>query len=1254
MLEHVESPASFLGELRRVLLPGGNCYLTAINRHALRDPHFGDRRARAVELLATSLLVLATSSGRAGVVALPVHSSAIQVDAGGDVYLVNPDSDTAARLSPVAGGIQTKRWEHAVGAHPRTLAVVGGTVYTANQDDDSLSMLSGSDGSRAHADVPLGFGCAPFGIAASPAGDRLYVSCQGTRELVVLGSDLTPIARLGLDWPAPRGLAVSGDGRHVYVAHFLTVEPSNDAHVSEVDATTLALTPRRVLTVPADRRTCETVSSGQGTTNDLNVVALTPPGSPVANQLWVGGTLENNLAKGLFERYAGFRDRPEKALFDLPCPADDLSMSCRFESFPRGNGAAAVKRNLFTPSFHDITRAVVWKLDLESGAVMGKLDLDGASNATDLVFSADGTVAYVVDQMVHTLYVFNTRRGQDGNPATLFAPVAKLGPFGADPSRPCDGEPTASVTDEAPFILPPEVQITALHAGDPVKLEGASASVVSTGVDFDTRTYQTTLAARLADPAAPMPTARMRRVPDAIGTAPMGIALSPDGCVAYVANYLARNVVAVAAKGGDPACTGSGPTVDFRCAADVGRPCQSELDCAGGGFCGHPGGGSCTSDGDCPLGGGPCIASRSCVPLVVGDPVATTGSDPVPPEILDGKILFNTAARDASLPNGLGLSAPAPLFDGVQKGCEDDPAGSPCRTDADCSAGSRCVVASMPGEVVSTSHEASYVACTTCHVDFGGQDGRTWDFSQFGSSLRNTMDLRGRAQAAPGTCDAALAADAARGGAPCHFDAECGSGSLPNACHYDPTDDTKFPPHLSLADRARFLNPMMTVHWNGDRMEVEGFEFTYRSLLGAGDCDGRETDPTRCLGALLPRSLLVSTAAIPAGGGFESDLRSTLRNLEVSDLRGRRFDASVRLTHVADFVYSLTRFPRNPFLGERNEAPSEAAERGRRLFNDTKTQCAACHEGPSATTELFTDRRPNPDFVRAEPPGAATNNPFLRHAVSTENLFDLTDPFVVASANRTFQNETAPIPASRGPLLDYVTPVLTDVWNTAPYLHDGSAATLLDVIRFCNTRRTDCGQPGLGRNINDLHGRTSFLTPQQLNDLVAFQKAPHGPVAAGAESVVKAGQFALRTVLLKFGKRPGRGRFRIVGTATPGSLPVDPKTGGLSLTLAVPAGEAMVVHLTEAPAQKVKGGRHRFSYRTPRSDPPVTIHLTRLEFGDYRLVVNGRRADLSALDNGALDVTVALVTGQTQFVENRVLTARNDGRTLVLGNRRRW
>jgi ubiquinone/menaquinone biosynthesis C-methylase UbiE len=41
VLEHVRSPRAFLAELRRVLVPGGHAYLTAINRHALRDPHFG-------------------------------------------------------------------------------------------------------------------------------------------------------------------------------------------------------------------------------------------------------------------------------------------------------------------------------------------------------------------------------------------------------------------------------------------------------------------------------------------------------------------------------------------------------------------------------------------------------------------------------------------------------------------------------------------------------------------------------------------------------------------------------------------------------------------------------------------------------------------------------------------------------------------------------------------------------------------------------------------------------------------------------------------------------------------------------------------------------------------------------------------------------------------------------------------------------------------------------------------------------------
>jgi YVTN family beta-propeller protein len=40
---------------------------------------------------------------------------------------------------------------------------------------------------------------------------------------------------------------------------------------------------------------------------------------------------------------------------------------------------------------------------------------------------------------------------------------------------------------------------------------------------------------------------------------------------------------------------------------------------------------------------------------------------------------------------------------------------------------------------------SGYIACASCHNE-GGQDGRVWDFSQFGEGLRNTVILRGHGQ----------------------------------------------------------------------------------------------------------------------------------------------------------------------------------------------------------------------------------------------------------------------------------------------------------------------------------------------------------------------------------------------------------------------------------------------------------------------------------------------------------------------------
>lgn len=59
-----------------------------------------------------------------------------------------------------------------------------------------------------------------------------------------------------------------------------------------------------------------------------------------------------------------------------------------------------------------------------------------------------------------------------------------------------------------------------------------------------------------------------------------------------------------------------------------------------------------------------------------------------------------------------------------------------------------------------------------------------------------------------------------------------------------------------------------------------------------------------------------------------------------------------------------------------------------------------------------------------------------------------------------------------GPLDGFDSPTLLGVWETAPYLHDGSAKTLRDVLTVKN--------PG------DLHGYVSHLSPEQLDQLVAY------------------------------------------------------------------------------------------------------------------------------------------------------------------------
>lgn len=99
----------------------------------------------------------------------------------------------------------------------------------------------------------------------------------------------------------------------------------------------------------------------------------------------------------------------------------------------------------------------------------------------------------------------------------------------------------------------------------------------------------------------------------------------------------------------------------------------------------------------------------------------------------------------------------------------------------------------------------------------------------------------------------------------------------------------------------------------------------------------------------------------------------------------------------------------------------QAAARGRVLFFDPQIGCGNCHQGPNLT---------------------------ISGAGGRARVFDV----------------------GTGKKLDV--PSLYYLWDTAPYLHNGAAATLIDVVTTFNKE--------------DRHGRTSRLSNRSLNDLVWF------------------------------------------------------------------------------------------------------------------------------------------------------------------------
>lgn len=163
-----------------------------------------------------------------------------------------------------------------------------------------------------------------------------------------------------------------------------------------------------------------------------------------------------------------------------------------------------------------------------------------------------------------------------------------------------------------------------------------------------------------------------------------------------------------------------------------------------------------------------------------------------------------------------------------------------------------------------------------------------------------------------------------------------------------------------------------------------------------------------------------------AGKGFLSD--AVFNSGTINDPLGdKKAGLSADLDALAAYVNSLDKAHPSPYRNQDGSLTTDAII-GKQIF--LNLECNSCHSGSD-----FTDRNNN-----------------LLHDVGT---------YLPSSGKR--RNST---------LTGFGTPTLKGVWETAPYLHDGSAATLKDVLTT--------------KNISNKHGNISTITNNELDKLIAY------------------------------------------------------------------------------------------------------------------------------------------------------------------------
>ncbi len=179
--------------------------------------------------------------------------------------------------------------ELAVYRKPESLALTPeGKLWIVHQDDYAVAVVD-PDRFVVERGFRLPYASQPVGVAMSPTGDAAYITLMAVGKLLKLDpktGDVIGEAQVG---PRPRGIAVSHDGKDVYVTRFIS--PDTGGEVVKVDAAAMTVATRILLKL--DNETEDSDQRARGVPNYLFSVALTPDG----RQAWIPGK-KDNIVRG--------------------------------------------------------------------------------------------------------------------------------------------------------------------------------------------------------------------------------------------------------------------------------------------------------------------------------------------------------------------------------------------------------------------------------------------------------------------------------------------------------------------------------------------------------------------------------------------------------------------------------------------------------------------------------------------------------------------------------------------------------------------------------------------------------------------------------------------------------------------------------------------------------------------------------------------------------------------------------------------